>query len=290
MIDLHIHSTHSDGTDSVIEILKKAEELKLEIISITDHDTANAHIELQNIRVRDYYSGKIIIGAEFKSIYKKIPVEVLGYGFDIDKVSAITNPKKEKREKEHLQFMKDTGKLINLKFDDKIEVDENHVFASDLFGQEIFKYDENIEIIKKYNLGTKWKEFYRNAQTNPKSIFYIDETAKLPPLEKIIDTIHNAGGFAFLAHPFEYPFENKLETIEMFINEYNIDGLECFYSKFSDEQIKSLVKLCKKYKLLMSGGSDYHGNNSKGIFIGVGQNNLNITKEALGNWIEKCIL
>ena len=52
MIDLHIHSTNSDGTDSVVEILKKAQDLKLDYISITDHDNCNAYNEVKNIDIK----------------------------------------------------------------------------------------------------------------------------------------------------------------------------------------------------------------------------------------------
>ena len=64
MIDLHIHTTNSDGTDSVEEILKKAEKLKLNYISISDHDTCKGYDELKNIDVESIYSGKIIPGIE----------------------------------------------------------------------------------------------------------------------------------------------------------------------------------------------------------------------------------
>ena len=57
MIDLHIHTTYSDGADNLIEVLKKAEALKLEVISITDHDNCKAYRELNKINVKQYYSG-----------------------------------------------------------------------------------------------------------------------------------------------------------------------------------------------------------------------------------------
>ena len=64
MIDLHIHTNNSDGSDSVIEVLKKAEKHKLSHISITDHESVNGHYQLKDIDVKKYFSGKIIPGAE----------------------------------------------------------------------------------------------------------------------------------------------------------------------------------------------------------------------------------
>ena len=82
MIDLHLHTNHSDGTDTVTELLEKAEELKLEIISITDHDTVEAYKELENSEIRNKFSGEILPGVEIKAIYDNHNIEVLGYGIN----------------------------------------------------------------------------------------------------------------------------------------------------------------------------------------------------------------
>ena len=81
MIDLHIHSTYSDGSYSVKEILQEAENKKLEYISITDHDCIDAYKELENMNIKSFYNGKIIVGCEFKCYLEEfsIPVEILGY-------------------------------------------------------------------------------------------------------------------------------------------------------------------------------------------------------------------
>ena len=72
MIDLHTHTNHSDGTDSVEEILKNAERSNIEILSITDHDSVGAYFELEeNPNLRNLYSGKIIVGSELKTFMTK---------------------------------------------------------------------------------------------------------------------------------------------------------------------------------------------------------------------------
>ena len=82
MIDLHIHTNNSDGSDSVIEILKNAEKLGLKVIAITDHDTCKAYEELEKIDVSKYYSGKIIKGVELRCFYNRRIIEILGYNID----------------------------------------------------------------------------------------------------------------------------------------------------------------------------------------------------------------
>ena len=86
MIDLHIHTIHSDGTDTVEELLLNAEKANLEIISITDHDSVGAYKELEKEEIRRLFSGKIIVGTELKTHYKGIPIEVLAYGIDYNKM------------------------------------------------------------------------------------------------------------------------------------------------------------------------------------------------------------
>ena len=87
MIDLHIHTTYSDGADTLVEVLKKAEKLKLDYISITDHDNCYVYDELKRMDVSKYYTGNIIPGIEIKCSYKGRLIEVLGYKIDTDEMS-----------------------------------------------------------------------------------------------------------------------------------------------------------------------------------------------------------
>ena len=83
MIDLHTHTNHSDGTLSVLELLKEAEAKKLEMISITDHDGIGAYLEMDNNPdIRKIFNGDILIGSELKTFYDGVSIEILGYGFD----------------------------------------------------------------------------------------------------------------------------------------------------------------------------------------------------------------
>lgn len=77
MIDLHMHTKYSDGSDSCIEILEKVQDRKLNVISITDHNTALAYEELEKIDIEKYYKGKIISGIELNTKVLNIPIEIL---------------------------------------------------------------------------------------------------------------------------------------------------------------------------------------------------------------------
>lgn len=288
MIDLHIHTTYSDGSFNVIDILKEAEKKNLEVISITDHDCVEAYNELNNLNIRKYYKGKIITGCEFKCVFTKyqLPVEILGYEFNFKEVENFLNNYTDiDIQSKYLEHLKNVGEKIGLIFDENIKIDnKKKEYASAIFEKEILKHEENIKKLKENGIFIE-TNFYRDAQSNPKSIFYIDETKDYLTPKDIIDLIHKAGGKAFLAHPYIYKIDNRLKVIEEFINTYEIDGLECYYSLFDENEINNLLELCKKYNLYISGGTDFHGTNKPGIELGTGKGKLNISKSNIDKWI-----
>lgn len=266
MIDLHIHSNHSDGTNTVKEILQEAQKRKLEVISITDHDSISAYEELAKINVKQYYLGTILYGCEMKCMYQNTPVEILGYHINLEKFKKSKNlgNLQEKYliiQKEYLKHLKKVGKEIGLKFKQELDINIGKMqYASDIFEKEILKYPENIEILRKKEIALT-PNFYRAQQCNPNSIFYIEEINSIPSMEEMIQKIREAEGLAFLAHPFLYPFHNTIQTVEEMINTHNLDGIECYYSYFDEKQTQSLIQLCNKYHLYQSGGTDFHGKN-----------------------------
>ena len=84
MLDLHMHTRYSDGSDEVSMVLEKAEKLKLKCIAITDHNTCLEYNELKDEKIRSLFSGKIIPGVELNTKVLGIPIEILGYNVDTD--------------------------------------------------------------------------------------------------------------------------------------------------------------------------------------------------------------
>ena len=82
MIDLHTHTIFSDGTWTLEEMLTNAENSNINILAITDHDTALPHIKLKDIDIKKYFSGRVIVGGEFNAIFKNTKIELLGYNFN----------------------------------------------------------------------------------------------------------------------------------------------------------------------------------------------------------------
>ena len=87
MVDLHTHTIYSDGTWNVKKLLEEAKKNGVTLLSITDHDSVDAYLELRNNDYSNYFSGKIIPGCEFDCVFDNIKIELLGYNFDADKMN-----------------------------------------------------------------------------------------------------------------------------------------------------------------------------------------------------------
>lgn len=292
MIDLHIHTTYSDGADSLIEVLKKAENKKLEYISITDHDNCNAYKELKNIDVEKYYTGKIIPGIEIKCGYKGRLIEVLGYKIDTEKINAWAEKFYKDKTKAILQqkyfdLLYNKCLQMNLILSPKGDIifDSNKDWASIAIYNEIKAHPENEKLVPE-DFWAEFNNFSKRYCGNINHILYIDKTVDYPTLQEAIDTIKQAGGLVFLPHLFIYKWANNIEElIEEILMNFQIDGIECYHSEFNDENIEYLKRVCKERQYLMSGGSDYHGKNKRNIELAVGKGNLKIDKKIIDEWI-----
>jgi len=91
-------------------------------------------------------------------------------------------------------------------------------------------------------------------------------------------------GKVFLPHIFEYK-SNSHKILDFILDNYNIDGIECYYTTFNQEQSEFLLNLSKEKNLLISGGSDYHGTFKPNVDIGTGFGNLVVPDNILNNWL-----
>ena len=291
MIDLHMHTTYSDGADSLIELLKKAEGLKLEYISITDHDTCKAYEELANLEVNKYYTGKIIPGVEIKCAYNKRLIEVLGYNVDTKIINdymkeySKTNSR-EKIQQKYFNILYERCKEMGLVMSDKedIEFDSKKDWASVTIYQEIKSHEENKAKLPE-DLWSTFTIFSKKYCGDTNYKLYIDKSQDYMSVQDAIDLIKKAGGLVFLPHVFIYKWaEDKIQLLKDLVSTYKIDGIECMHSEFSEEEIEYLLDFARKNNYYISGGSDYHGSNKKGIEMAVGKGNLKITSDLIKNW------
>lgn len=290
MIDLHMHTKYSDGTDSVKEILNNANKIKLETISITDHNTCNAYQEMEEFSVSKFYNGKIIVGCEFTTSFDDRLIEVLGYGFDYIKVNEYLNnyyTKELINERTNILYnrlldkIKQLGLIFNLGDVRKKKFD-NEFFERGIY-EELVKHTKNKEYLQE-DIWNSFSDFFRKGLTNPNSKLFINHAEFKPSLEKIINLVHREGGIIFLAHPYQYKFSDTEEFLNKIYDENNFDGIECFYTTFTKKQSDYLLDFANHRNLLISGGSDYHGLNKQQHDLGIGRGNLNISSDIISKW------
>lgn len=288
MIDLHMHTSNSDGSDTPEELLKKCNDLNLEYISITDHDTCESYNDLKNTDISKIFKGKIIPGCEVTTTFKGRTIEILGYNIDTDYMNNWLNSfYTDEKKNDRITYCKNQiiEKLNKL----GIVIDINTILSGSsyehiLYTELLKNKEKNEEILGKGILENR-RFLFRKGLYNPNHPLFIDVTSFRPSPKEVVDLIHQAGGKAFLAHPFQYAFEDILEMITELRKECDLDGVEAFHSSFTIDEMITLQKYAKQNNLYISGGSDYHGTRKTEISLKTGCNNLHISKQIL-DWLE----
>lgn len=292
MIDLHMHTVYSDGTNTCKEILEIAEKKQLSIISVTDHNNCDAYNDLLNPEIRKIFSGKIIRGVELNTKVLGIPIEILGYNVDINYIQNNLSELYISNKERNIIELK---RIYQICLDNNIDVGENFV---ENYDPEVYasKYLHNIltqnETNKKIIDEESWNNsnvFYRKYMSNPDTLFFVNTDDIVPSFEKASELVRQAGGMVFIPHIFEYR-ENSEKILDYILEHYSIDGIECKYTTFSKDQSEKVMKICKDRKLYMSGGSDYHGNFKPDVDMAIGFGNLKVEESLIDNWINKVTL
>ncbi len=286
MIDLHMHTIYSDGTNTCTEILKKAQEKKLSYISITDHNTCKAYDELNNPETRGIFKGKIIKGVELNTKVLGIPIEILGYGIDTDYMNANLDKlyiSKQERNKIEVERIYQICLDNNIEVGDRFIEDYNaEMYASKYLHQIITKNEKNKFLIDEESWNNS-NIFYRKFMSNPDTLFFVNTDDIIPSFEKASNLVKEAGGLVFIPHIYEYR-NNAEKILKYILDNYKIDGIECFYTTFTKEQSENLIRICNERNLLKSGGSDYHGDFKPDVEMAVGFGDLKIEEEIIDNW------
>lgn len=289
MIDLHSHTTNSDGTWSTKELLSRAENLRLDVLSITDHDTVKSYIEIEQSRdLQNIFKGKLIRGVELNCVFDGIKIEVLAYNFDLHPVNEwlenyYTAEKKQNRLIEEFNDLVNICNIKKIKLENNLQYNPDKEYPVDAIYYSIIKFEEN----KKYFTEEQWKDkglFFRTCTVDKNFILYRDFSKQMPTLEFLNKFIHKHNGKIFLAHLYKYQLGDYISYLNKIFEENLLDGVEVYHSSFRNTQIETLEKYCINKGLLMSGGSDCHGERKKERKLGIGYGNLNINKETIKQW------
>ena len=289
-IDLHLHTNNSDGDDSTKEIIQKAKDLDISLMSITDHDTVNAYDDLKDI---DTMGIKIIPAVELSCAYESEMRDILGYNIDIEKMRKILKSlesKEEdiKREKELLTEYIDVFRKNGIIVDDGLKIEDGE--KNEGYKRTIISALGHEENIKKYPSLMNPSAFFWDNCANKKSSFYVDESRFFKTIKQTIDIIHEADGMAFFAHPCIHHMEHdRVEKMLDYARSFGLDGVEVLHAKHSIKDREFLIDYANKHNIYKSGGSDYHGSPKPDIKILTGRGDLNVSYDLIEDWVSKII-
>lgn len=283
-IDLHVHSTASDGSYTPSELVHYAIKKGLTAFALTDHDTTSGIDEavreaelINSTTASDDMSPdiiKVIPGIELSAEYKDRDIHILGLNIDYnnkefqEKIEFFRNIRAQRNVKMinllNMQGFKITTEQLEKRFKDAV-ITRAH-FAIFLVEQ---GYLENKDVaFKKY--------------LNPGCPCYVPRTRI--NVADAVSLIRQANGKSVLAHPLLYNLsESELDSLVALLKKNGLNGIEAIYSsnKWNDES--RMKQLAKKYDLFISGGSDFHGLAKPTLDLGTGYGNLRIPEILLEN-------
>ncbi|MBQ6702677.1 MAG: PHP domain-containing protein [Clostridia bacterium] len=263
-IDLHTHSHHSDGSMTPDELVKLAKETGLRAISLTDHDTFDGVKEA--VEAGEKYGIEVIPGIEF-SVVSTGETHILGYGIDITEKN-ICDAVTKAKELRLINNQRTADALQKLGFDITVE-DARKISPVGNIGRAHFA---KVMELKGYTSSVK--EAFDLYLQKGRPAF---NSLRLLEAEEAIKLIHGAGGKAFLAHlHLTKKAGQELEDYVKELKDYGLDGIEGYYTEYEGTMQEDYQALAKKYGLLISGGTDFHGANKPHIKLGVGYGNLRI--------------
>lgn len=256
-VDMHIHTVESDGTYTPEEIMMRAIKNNVIALAITDHDTV-AGIE-SGKKIADRYGLEFIEGIEISCNVGDLEVHVLGYYLNLqDKVFLGELEELEKaRDERNRKIIEKFEKLGII-----VDTEELRRLAP---GKIISRVHFANYLLEKGIVTSKNEAFDKYLGRN--GAVYVPKE-NFPP-ERAVKMIKENGGFASLAHPKLITLNDEvLNNLILKLKECGLDALEAQYSSFSKIERQKYKRLAKKYDLLITGGSDFHGENREGVDLG----------------------
>ncbi len=269
-IDLHTHTTASDGTFTPTQLVEHAREKNLEAVAITDHDTTSGIDEA--IAAGALLGLEVISGIELTTEWRGNDIHILGYGIDADSMilrDALLRlvAQRSVRNEAIAEKMRHNGiqidvKSLAMRFPDAI-IGRPH-FARVLVEQGIAE-----------NISDAFFRFLGNG-----CAFYVPREHL--SFQNAIGLIRASGGVAVIAHPLQYHFSDDI--LDALVAEgvsCGASGIEVHYTGYTMEQQERLSDYAQRYRLISTGGSDFHGANKPDIELAVGTGALHVPKRCL---------
>ncbi len=260
-IDLHAHTTASDGSLSPTELVALASSIGLSALAVTDHDTVAGLPEA--IAAAEAAGIKLVVGVELSVEDEVGRYHMLGYGFDAHDAT-LSNTLIELRAKRAERNRHILAQANALGFD--LTWDDVAKHAGD-GGEVIARPHFAAALIEKGIVATVQEAFDKYLATGMPLYFAKDGLSS----RDAVRLLHDAGGIAVLAHPgltkWSEPasLEKRLQGLR---DDAGLDGVEAFYNKHSTDQCRAYAVIAERLGLLMTGGSDFHGTPKPTVKLG----------------------
>lgn len=295
-IDLHVHSTRSDGTYTPAQLVDYAMEKGLAAFALTDHDTVDGLEEAvsyaEKLRRERSAPGavtgerlvpkkenlqalpvpEVIPGIEFSTEYQGQDVHILGYYIDYHQEAF----------RERLQEFVDSRTLRNQKMCRLLQEAGIHI----TYGALLSEFPDSV-ITRAHYAKYLLKHGYINSMKEAFDRYVGDHCPCYVPREKVtplqaVGLILEADGIPVLAHPILYHMSDaRLETLTEELKAAGLMGIEAIYSTYRPCDERQIRRLAEKFDLLITGGSDFHGDNKPGLDLGTGYGKLFVPCEIL---------
>ncbi len=263
-IDLHTHSTASDGSMTPAELVRYAFEKGLGVVALTDHDTVSG-VE-QAVEEGNKLGIEVIPGVEI-SVSFEPEMHLLGYFFN-GNYNSILKTLEELRERREQRNPRIVSKLKELGFDITLSEVNSQAAGGNVGRPHIARV-----MMGKGYVASIEEAFDKYLDSGRPAYFKKD---KLTPAEGISE-IARAGGVPVLAHPIYLNMSvDRLDILLGQLSGMGLKGIEAYYTENTAEQTLELLQLAQKHKLLVTGGSDFHGSFKPNIEIGSGRGLLKV--------------
>lgn len=272
MVDLHVHSNRSDGTYSPTELVDYAIEKGLTAFALTDHDTVDGLDEAieyaDKLKASKAFSGtvpEVIPGIELSTEYEGRDIHIVGLNIDY-------------RNDEFTRYLKDfvesrdnrNRKMCSLLCEAGIDISYEKLLEE--FPDSVITRAHYARYMLNHGYIKSIKEAFDR--------YVGDHCPYFVPREKVspaqaVNLILSAGGIPILAHPILYHMSDaRLDRLVAELKSEGLVGIEAIYSTYNTSEERQIRNLAKKYNLLISGGSDFHGANKPGLDLAVGYGKL----------------
>ena len=275
-VDLHVHSTFSDGTCTPARLVELSYEKGLCAFALTDHDTisgiAEATLAAEDLKFRTGYDLEVIPGIEYGTAWRGKDIHIVGLYLNYDdpgfirQITEFTNAR-EYRNAQMCRLMAADGIPVSMEalreaFPDAV-ITRMH-FARYLADHGVVK---NPQQAFDLYIGDGCRYFVPRHQITP---------------QEAVEFTRRHHGLPVLAHPFQYELpDDTLDELTGQLAESGLMAIEVFYSKHTPAMSERAAALAKKYDLLWSGGSDFHGDNKPGIQLGTGYGHMHVEEDLL---------